>query len=206
LTASSGALGGNSIKSPPIDPCDRARRLKSGENKYEAALTYYIVEGVLVGYVPDESQGKRLVHITALSGGGGGRSSSKKGSATKLDPHLVNNPYATPVKTKTKGTHRHGGPVPPGRYKIKPNNPQNPRNQKPWVHTHLGASAYLEPAPGNVMYDRGGFYIHGPGPHGSDGCIVPPNRNEFNTLLKGLKLAGGASLHVLETMGDSAFA
>jgi hypothetical protein len=30
---------------------------------------------------------------------------------------------------------------------------------------------------------RDGFYIHGAGPHGSDGCIVPTDKGQFQVLM-----------------------
>ncbi len=151
-----------------------------------ANLTYYIFEGVLTGFVYD-----RVLHIAALSGGAGGGTKSNTTSA-------ANNPYAEGLKTTgTPGTkgHVHGGPIPPGRYMIK----------KPGNRPHLGLCAelvhqYRRPA------GRDGFYIHGSGPHGSDGCIVPLDKHQFTALMKALIASGGGTLVVAESMEGAAFA
>lgn len=60
-----------------------------------------------------------------------------------------------------------GGPIPPGVYWV----------EKPTHHPSLGYSARLRPdhATKALLHElnRGGFFIHGRGPRGSDGCIVP---------------------------------
>jgi hypothetical protein len=145
-----------------------------------AVLTYYLFEGVLVG-----TAGGKMFHIFAVSGGGGGSTSTKKGW---IDDNLVNNPDATSVKTQDgKGGHHHGGPIPVGSYTI----------AKPGHHPHLGYSARLIADKGNHMMGRDGFFIHGRGPHGSDGCMVPLNGSELHDLLNALEKDGGGVLTVL---------
>ena len=61
------------------------------------------------------------------------------------------------------------GPLPPGKYKIG-SHEDNP---------HVGKFAMrLTPDPGNDMYGRAGFFIHGDNPQmnhtASDGCIILP--------------------------------
>src|SRR5437660_7658341 len=151
-----------------------------------AELTYFIQEGVLVGKV-----GERPFHILALSGGGGGSTKSSPAAST-------NNPYMEGFRTVAQTKHRphaHGGPIPPGRYAIKP----------PAHDSHLGLSAALLLERGNSM-SRDGFYIHGRGPHGSDGGIVPLDRHQFLKLMEALKGSSGGKLRVIETMGDTRFA
>jgi hypothetical protein len=151
-----------------------------------ADLTYYIFEGLLTGYV----EGK-MFHIAALSGGAGGSTTTKTSGA-------VNNPYQEGLKTtgpaKSAG-HVHGGPIPPGRYSI----------HKPAIHPHLGLSARLEHRHWRPM-GRDGFFIHGRGPHGSDGCIVPLLQPQFTYLMDALKKSGGGTLVVAEAMDGSRFA
>lgn len=147
-----------------------------------ASLTYYIFEGVLVGTI-----GGNYIHQFALSGGGGG-------STTKVGGTATNNPYSEGLKTSGRGlSHQHGGPIPPGRYII----------HQPAQHAHLGLAAYLEPAGGNMM-GRDGFFIHGRGPHGSDGCVVP--LSNFSSLMAALTREGGGTLFVMEAMGGARFA
>lgn len=150
-----------------------------------AELTYYIFEGLLVGYV-----GSAFFHLSAGSGGG-------SGSRVARTTLVANNPYATGVKTAggahAKG-HEHGGPLPLGTYTIHPST----------KHAKLGRAAYLEPTGKQAMHGRGGFYIHGQGRHGSDGCIVPFEKLTF--LLDSIDKENGGTLHVLETSGDFRFA
>lgn len=149
-----------------------------------AKLTYYIFEGVLIGY-----SGGQNFHIMASSGGGGG--------STKHHPDLggVFHPYSTGIKTAGKAaSHKHGGAIPLGKYVI----------HKPAKQPHLGLAAYLEPDRSNSMMSRGGFYIHGRGQHGSDGCIVP--LSDFKELMDALEKDGTGILHVVEAMGGTRFA
>jgi hypothetical protein len=147
-----------------------------------AQLTYYIFEGVLVG-----NAGGRSYQLTAGSGGGAG-------STTKRPTSAANNPYATGLKTSESGSrHVHGGPLPVGRYRILP----------PAQHPHLGLSARLEALSGAARPGRAGFFIHGRGTHGSDGCIVP--MHELRPLMASLTKDQGGTLVVLEAMGDSRF-
>ena len=106
-----------------------------------ASLTYYIWEGVLVG-----TAGGRLFHLLALSGGGAG--------STKKSADFGGGDYVYMTGAKTTGKkHKHGGPIPVGRYVI----------HKPEKHPHLGLAAFLEPDKTNRMMGRGGFFIHGRG-------------------------------------------
>ncbi len=151
-----------------------------------ANLTYYIWEGTLTGYVNG-----RLFHIPALSGGAGGSTKHRTESA-------ANNPYMEGLKTKGKASaagHVHGGPIPPGKYTIR----------RPGHHPHLGLSAELV-HPRFKPMGRDGFYIHGRGPHGSDGCIVPPDLVQFNQLMAALAASNGGTLVVEETMSGHRFA
>lgn len=151
-----------------------------------ANLTYYIWDGVLVGTVNG-----RLFTIPALSGGGGGSTKNRPTDA-------ANNPYMeglkTAGKTSTKG-HVHGGPIPPGKYTIK----------KPGHHKHLGLSAELVHPHWKPM-GRDGFFIHGRGHHGSDGCIVPRDLHQFLDLMSALTQSNGGTLIVQETMSGDRFA
>jgi hypothetical protein len=156
----------------------------SSNAKATANLTYYIFEGVLAGSVNEMT-----VQISAVTGGGGG--------STKHTPSdSMNNPYMYGLKTASIGhQHQHGGPIPLGTYKISP----------PAHHPHLGLSARLDPAK-PLPNNRGGFFIHGRGPHGSDGCIVPTDASKFRGLMHELTLSQGGTLIVAETMDGSRFA
>lgn len=149
-----------------------------------ATLTYYIFEGTLAGVV----NGTNFA-IAALSGGGGGSTKNRPQDST-------NNPYMYGLKTVGTGNkHQHGGPIPPGRYTI----------HKPSHHPHLGLSVRLEPQQA-MPNERGGFFIHGRGPHGSDGCIVPTDPAQFQRLMHSLIASNGGVLTVAETMSGVRFA
>jgi hypothetical protein len=151
-----------------------------------ANLTYYVWEGVLTGYANG-----RMVHLCAASGGGGG-------STAHRASFRANNPYMTPFKT-VGGAHDpghiHGGPLPPGKYTI----------CKPARHVNLGLSAELKPF-GPLPGGRSDFFIHGRGPHGSDGCIVPLDPGQFRRLMEDLSASQGGTLIVAETMSDQRLA
>jgi len=151
----------------------------------EANLANYIFEGVLAGTVDG-----RMFNMPALSGGGGG-------STQHRPTFAANNPYMEAFKTVAKAGkgHVHGGPIPPGKYTIK----------KPGHDKHLGLSAELVHPHWKPM-GRDGFFIHGRGPHGSDGCIVPVNAHQFQKLMTALTLSNGGTLIVQETMSGDRFA
>ena len=112
--------------------------------------------------------GPKAITLNALSGGGHGSKVHPAGQ-----PGQLGVAYWHTQRQKT-GLLRGG--LPPGFYKV----------HKPAQHPHLGLSAYPEPtltallhlnlfrSSGVSVTQRGGFYIHGIGPKGSDGCIVVP--------------------------------
>jgi hypothetical protein len=151
-----------------------------------ANLTYYIFEGLLTGIIDG-----RLYHVPALSGGGGG-STKHAGEASTNNPYMEGMTTSATVDPKR---HVHGGPIPPGKYKI----------EKPAHHPHLGLSAKLVHPKWHPM-GRAGFYIHGRGPHGSDGCIVPLDSSQLQSLLNALAQSNGGTLAVEESMGGDRFA
>lgn len=151
-----------------------------------ASLTYYVWEGVLVGMVNGE-----FIHLAAGSGGGAG-------STRNAPTSQAGNPYMTPFQTQgvpTAKNHQHGGPIPPGKYAI----------GIPAMHPTLKLSARLTPTGGQPLFGRDGFLIHGPGPHGSDGCIVVEKKN-LAGLMKALADTGGGTLFVEEAMDGVRFA
>ena len=150
-----------------------------------ANLTFYIFEGVLTG-----TANGHMLNLTAVSGGGGG-SKVYAGNSDTFNPHSQG------LKEVDGKHHVHGGPIPAGRYKVLP----------PSHHRTLGLSARLDPyddAQAQHMYGRDGFYLHGRGPHGSDGCIVP--MEGFAELMAALTRDRGGMLFVAEGMGGVGFA
>jgi hypothetical protein len=125
-------------------------------------LEYNIAEQRLVGEI-DGTQ----INATAVAGG---RAGSKKSGVVNV--FLANNPYATAVKKKGD---RPGGPLPMTTYYLKTH------ESKPnWIR--------LNPKAGDgALGDRAGFAIHGRGPRGSDGCIVPSDFHIVKLLYKLVK-------------------
>ena len=147
-----------------------------------ANLTYYITEGVLAG-----TANGHMIHISAVSGGGGGSRRNPPSSD-------MNNPRSQSLKEVDGAHHVHGGPIPAGRYRV----------FTPSHHRILGLSARLDPyddAQASRMYGRDAFYIHGRGPHGSDGCIVL--MEHFADTMAALTRDRGGELNVLEAMGGA---
>jgi hypothetical protein len=142
-----------------------------------AVFTCYIFEGRLVG-----TAAGKFFDLHALTGGGGG-----KHGPISPDWNVINNPYATSLKTKSSPVHTHGGPLPPGSYDI----------AKPSKHPHLGLSSQLISRHPSQMFGRSGFFIHNRGKHGSDGCIVPMER--FDELMQALEAENGGFLSVQES-------
>ena len=87
-----------------------------------------------------------------------------------------------------------GGVIPPGVWTI--GLPRETGDSKgPWVSVLMPDEETRQTFP-QRDYDVERFKIHGPGPKGSDGCIVM-RRGHREPLLELVKGAGGASLTVL---------
>jgi hypothetical protein len=112
-------------------------------------LSYNIATGLLRGRIGTASISARA--------GSGGRAGSK--SAGALNWWLANNPLATHVKLPNDKSHA-GGPLPIGKYRVVP-------------HEKHAEMLRLVPLDSRQMHRRSGMLIHGRGPRGSDGCIVP---------------------------------
>jgi len=110
-------------------------------------LTYNIVEELLTGKIDGVWISAHVVS--------GGRAGTKTRGA--VNPFLANNPFATGVKLTKK---RPGGPLVLGRYRLRTH-----ESRASWIR--------LLPFAENHMRGRDGFAIHGRGPRGSDGCLVP---------------------------------
>jgi hypothetical protein len=110
----------------------------------------------------------------------------------------MNNPYMEGLRTSGQARalgHVHGGPIPPGTYTI----------HEPGHHPHLGLSARLAHPRFRPMR-RDGLFIHGQGPHGSDGCIVPLDRAKFVELMTPFRVSHGGKLIVQETVDGTRYA
>lgn len=156
-----------------------------------ANLFYYIREGVLEGTVNGEP-----VRISTYSGGGSGYDPANPRSVRYTrDTEAANNPYRTRQLTN-EALNTRGGPIPPGRYSIK----------KPDSESKNVSLEPLNPIGFFRKTGRtGGFLIHGAGPKGSDGCLVPASTTEFKDLMDKLKSSDGGTLWVLESVEGDMF-
>lgn len=109
-----------------------------------------------------DAEARRWVSVLAVSGGGRGQLMDGVSLPYGQDDgrRLCSTSYT--IKADAERGIR-GGPIPPGAYRI----------HRSATNDVLGRSSFLEPDPANAMWGRDGFFIHGPGPKGSDGCIVP---------------------------------
>jgi hypothetical protein len=130
--------------------------------------------------------GKRSVSVVAVSGG-------RAGSTTPgaVDPMLANNLLYMNQKAHLPKVH--GGPLPIGRYIVAAPASNDFGGGKKVYSAKLSAIAGSSTL---GMFGRGGFYIHGRGPHGSEGCIVPNSGKEFQQVMSLLKATSGGQLTV----------
>lgn len=157
-----------------------ARQATPARRGGRANLVYSLWDGMLVG-----TAGGGAVSIKALSGGGGG-------STTKpSDPFAVNNPVTTDQKAE-RGKGIRGGPIPPGEYTILAPGPS-------------GAGHVVANLIPRYKTTRSGFQIHGRGPLGSDGCIVPLDQRQFSDLIAALTKDSGGVLRVVDASSRNVF-
>lgn len=116
-------------------------------------LKYNIVEARLYGKIEN-------LNIDAFAGSGGRAMTKTKGAENWL---LENNWMMTFAKTSNSNP---GGPLPRGKYIMRIH-----ESNENWIR--------LIPMNGTYMGNRDGMAIHGRGPRGSDGCIVP---NDFKVV------------------------
>jgi hypothetical protein len=150
-----------------------------------SVLNYSIARQWLEGSVGNEK-----FSVQAWSGGGRGRTG----------PGAENTPASYDVfqKESDEGSkHIHGGPIPPGIYVCF----HVPHHHK------FGECVFLQQTilslvsvqtrkdgPQIRFYNRDGFFIHGRGKHGSDGCIVPDNPAIRSKLNRAIKNAGNGTV------------
>jgi len=146
-------------------------------------LTYNIASGLLCGQVDG-------TYISACAGSGGRAGTKAKDG---LNWWLANNPLATHVKLPADKSHP-GGPLPMGTYRVV-------------LHETTPNWLRLLPLDERQMHGRSGMAIHGRGPRGSDGCIVPTDFAvvmQLCKLVRDRKAAGGPDvlLQVVATGQD----
>lgn len=155
-----------------------------------AVLKYSIAQELLTGVI-----GHDAFTLTAYSGGGRGR----KGAGAE---HSFDS-YQTTRQTfgdKHAKSHVHGGPIPRGFY-----NCVYVLNDREF-HECIRLDPIVTE---DVAYDkkhglhhtRSNFFIHGRGPHGSDGCIVPSSNAERLRLNKAIRYFAGSVLLVVREAG-----
>ena len=157
-----------------------------------ATLTYDVKWEKLIGTIGDEHFDER-----AVSGGSRGH---KKIDDKRADLFLHDEAYdfksRSPL-TKEKqagpkgGEHyvQRGGTIPPGHYDcvFVASYPKLGGEVIKLVQ-HDDAKVYQAPFTDQpIEHHRGGFYIHGPGPKGSDGCIIFDNNSRRKDLNKAIK-------------------
>lgn len=140
-------------------------------------LKYSIRDEVLFGTV-----GGKSFSMKAFSGGG-------RGSTDGMELHDLKHWSTTKKAPPAFSRKSRGGPLPVGLYLA----------QYYGIHEHLGRCAILMQTLSSLLHadpwsdigvsvtDRSGFYIHGSGPKGSDGCIVPSKSSDLKALLDALK-------------------
>ena len=157
-------------------------------------LKYSIRDEMLYGSVADES-----FSMKAFSGGG-------RGSTAGMELHDLKH-WSTNKKAPPAFTQRsRGGPLPVGMYLVKYYG----------FHDHLGRCAILMQTLSSLLHadpwsdvgvsvtDRSGFYIHGRGPKGSDGCIVPSKGSDLKSLLDTLEDEGSVIALFVQDEGVNA--
>jgi len=142
-------------------------------------LSYSIAREWLEGNV-----GNDKFLMRAFSGGGRGRTGS--GAGHNFSSYNV-------FQKETDGTtgHTHGGPLPPGIYICNYVAHHSKFGECIFLEQTITALFEIDARAKVHFYDRDGFYIHGHGPHGSDGCIVPENDGERRRLNRAIKNAKG---------------
>lgn len=155
------------------------------------SLRYSISDEMLYGTVSN-------IPFSMKAFSGGGRGSTQGMAQTDL-AH-----WSTRKKAPAKFSQRdRGGPLPTGAYIV----------SYYGQHDHLGRCAILHQTISSIIHldftssagisvtDRDGFYIHGEGPKGSDGCIVPAIKEDLKKLLDAIKSAKKPFLLVVHSEG-----
>jgi hypothetical protein len=151
-------------------------------------LTYNMDQERLFGTVGDKN-----FDMYAVAGGGRGSTVTPEGDNKEMVS--TQNPAR-----KARGNKR-GGPIPTGWYVC----------EYQASHPTFGSCVYLRqtltslivPGPDGLpmAQDRDGFYIHGRGRHGSDGCIVPMDRQNKDDLVDALRDNPDTMLRVVRSAG-----
>jgi len=163
--------------------------VKSSHRAHVAVLTYDATAERLRGTIGTASP----FDMRAFSGGSRGHKPVSGSLAKKYhhdEARSTTSRLATTREEKDGGGNyvQRGGTLPPGHYVCR------------YVQHHksFGECLFLDPcrdaqvihspfALNPIVHGRGGFYIHGAGPKGSDGCIVPASDSERRRLDRAVK-------------------
>lgn len=143
-------------------------------------LRYSIADEMLYGTVGGES-------ISTKAFSGGGRGSNAGAERTDL-AH-----WSTRKKAPEHfDIEKRGGPLPVGLYAATYIGKYKKFGECARLNQTLTSLLQEDPtAPlGVKVTDRDGFLIHGEGPKGSDGCIVPANKEALKSILGAIKREG----------------
>lgn len=149
-------------------------------------LTYDIQSQRLSGTV-----GNQRFDMVAVSGGGRG---------SKIRPEGQETLRSWSVGTKEDATRGdRGGPIPPGFYICRHLQNHPPFGECIFLEQTLTSLLVLTPGSplGVEVQQRDGFYVHGRGPKGSDGCIVPLVETERQRLNHAVAANPGTPLRVV---------
>jgi hypothetical protein len=136
-------------------------------------LTYSIATETLSGTI-----GADRLFVRAWSGGR--RGAKSPGAESDVASYNV-------FRKEQHDKGIHGGPIPPGFYLCRYVAHHPKFHECIFLEQTLTSLFQVNEDAKVSFYNRDGFYIHGRGPHGSDGCIVPENesvRKHLNKLVK----------------------
>ncbi|MBS0509654.1 MAG: hypothetical protein JSR42_00520 [Proteobacteria bacterium] len=157
-------------------------------------LRYSISDEMLYGSI-----GGKSFSMKAYSGGGRGSTANMELCDLR---HWSSQKKAPPAFSRSD----RGGPLPPGHYLV----------NYYGVHEHLGRCAELSQTLTSLLYsdpfssiglsvtERSGFFIHGRGPKGSDGCIVPDKATDLRALLDAIESSPSPILLTVYSEGMNA--
>jgi len=153
-----------------------------------ARLEYNAARERLTGAI-----GEVHFNFIAYSGGSRGHTAHIKTRLAKAYLHtqadsLFSHLATTKTIEKNETFIQRGGTLPPGHYRcqyLEDHPPFGPCIQLVQTRDALAIHSPFSPFP--IPHGRGGFFIHGSGPKGSDGCIVPSDPADRQRLNKAVR-------------------
>jgi hypothetical protein len=155
------------------------------QSLHGATLTYNAAAELLTGTI-----GTANFHEVAFSGGSRGHKTTAPDKARRyLHKSNLNDSLGRLATTpevyvkKTDTYQQRGGTIPPGHYRCIYVGNHPTFHECIFLDPAADAHAIRSPfARHPIAHHRGGFYIHGQGPKGSDGCIVLANEQRRKAL------------------------